>query len=406
VIELEVADLVLIAGRVLGWETTAVLERLDIEAAEAAFADVRPLMSGGHPARPAAALLRALVHRRPLPESNERVALMVMVQFLAVNGVEVDLDPGEQTRTTIAEVSAGRLDAAGLADWLAPRLRPRIVASAECGNQASPLRWLRARRRRRPGDPFHRFTDTARAVVVLAQDEARRLSHNYIGTEHILLGLAGEGEGVAAKALQLRGISLEAVRDQVEEIIGRGERTPVGPIPFTPRAKRVLLEYSLREAMQLRCSYVGTEHLLLGLLREGNGVAADVLVNLGAYHATTREQVIDLLHGYLHDHPGEPQTPLPELRDLDDQITQTRLDEEAAIGADDAEAARSLRATEKRLLSERRQRVGEWMAGADLVALVEETHRLRAEVEHLRAQLRERGFEPGDGPPSAAHGGR
>jgi len=144
---------------------------------------------------------------------------------------------------------------------------------------------------------FERFTDRARRVVVLAQEEARLLNHNYIGTEHILLGLIHEGEGVAAKALEQLGISLEAVRTQVEEIIGQGGSSPSGHIPFTPRAKKVL-ELSLREALQLGHNYIGTEHILLGLIREGEGVAAQVLVKLGAELSRVRQQVIQLLSGY------------------------------------------------------------------------------------------------------------
>jgi ATP-dependent Clp protease ATP-binding subunit ClpC len=144
---------------------------------------------------------------------------------------------------------------------------------------------------------FERFTDRARRVVVLAQEEARMLNHNYIGTEHILLGLIHEGEGVAAKGLESLGISLEAVRAQVEEIIGQGQQAPSGHIPFTPRAKKVL-ELSLREALQLGHNYIGTEHILLGLIREGEGVAAQVLVKLGADLNRVRQQVIQLLSGY------------------------------------------------------------------------------------------------------------
>jgi ATP-dependent Clp protease ATP-binding subunit ClpC len=149
---------------------------------------------------------------------------------------------------------------------------------------------------------FERFTDRARRVVVLAQEEARMLNHNYIGTEHILLGLIHEGEGVAAKALESLGISLEAVRSQVEEIIGQGQQAPSGHIPFTPRAKKVL-ELSLREALQLGHNYIGTEHILLGLIREGEGVAAQVLMKLGADLSRVRQQVIQLLSGYQGKEP-------------------------------------------------------------------------------------------------------
>src|SRR5438128_2479572 len=153
---------------------------------------------------------------------------------------------------------------------------------------------------------FERFTDRARRVVVLAQEEARMLNHNYIGTEHLLLGLIHEGEGVAAKALESMNISLEGVRQQVEEIIGQGQAAPTGHIPFTPRAKKVL-ELSLREPLQLGHNYIGTEHILLGLIREGEGVAAQVLVKLGADLSRVRQQVIQLLSGYAGGKEGATQ---------------------------------------------------------------------------------------------------
>ena len=149
---------------------------------------------------------------------------------------------------------------------------------------------------------FERYTDRARRVVVLAQEEARMLNHNYIGTEHILLGLIHEGEGVAAKALESLGISLQAVRQQVQDIIGRGQQAPSGHIAFTPRANTVL-ELASQEALQLGHNYIGTEHILLGLIREGEGVAAQILVKLGADLNRVRQQVIQLLHGY---HGKEP----------------------------------------------------------------------------------------------------
>ncbi len=153
---------------------------------------------------------------------------------------------------------------------------------------------------------FERFTDRARRVLVLAQEEARLLNHNFIGTEHILLGLIHEGEGVAAKALESLGISLEAVREKVEETIGPAGSSTTGSPPFTPRAKKVL-ELSLREALQLGHNYIGTEHMLLGLVREGEGVAVQVLVSLGADLSRVRQQVIQLLSGY--QSPGGKEAP-------------------------------------------------------------------------------------------------
>jgi ATP-dependent Clp protease ATP-binding subunit ClpC len=151
---------------------------------------------------------------------------------------------------------------------------------------------------------FERFDQQTRRVIVLAQEEARTLNHNYVGTEHILLGLIREG-GVAAQALESLGISLDAVRQQVEEIIGRGQQTPSGHISFTKRAKKAL-ELSLRESLQLGHNYIGTGHILLGLIREGNGVAAQVLVKLGADLNQVREQAIQLLQRPPASGGGQP----------------------------------------------------------------------------------------------------
>ncbi len=149
---------------------------------------------------------------------------------------------------------------------------------------------------------FERFTDRARRVVVLAQEEARMLNHNHIGTEHILLGLIHEGNGVGAKALESLGISLEAARHRIEELVGQGGSAPIGHIPFTPRAKKVL-ELSLREALELGHNYIGTEHILLGLIRVGDGVAAQVLDELGADASRLRQEVIHLLSGEVEGVP-------------------------------------------------------------------------------------------------------
>jgi hypothetical protein len=158
---------------------------------------------------------------------------------------------------------------------------------------------------------FRRFTDRSRRAIVLAQEEARILNHNYIGSEHLLLGLIQEGEGVAARALENLGVSLEGVRTQVEEIIGMGEQRPSGALPFTPRAKKVL-ELSLREALQLGNNYIGTEHLLLALIRQGEGVAPQVLVRLGADLNRTRQEVIRILAaGMPGNRPAAPTFPIP-----------------------------------------------------------------------------------------------
>ena len=272
---------------------------------------------------------------------------------------------------------------------------------------------------------FEQFTDRARRVVALAQDEARMLNHDYIGTEHILLGLIHEGDGVAAKALESLGISLDAVRQQVLEIIGRGEQAPPGHIPFTPRAKKVL-ELSLREALQLGHNYIGTEHILLGLIREGDGVAAQVLVKLGADLNRVRQQVIQLLHGYQGKEPVSAGTGRgsrlvddvlaridaldrrlaaverwvgmrPDLDDLDQEIAQVRREKEAAVDRQDFEAAVTLRDKEKQLLAARAGREKEWTeAAAGRLPLARQLGRVNTELDRLRAILREHGIEPDD----------
>ena len=276
---------------------------------------------------------------------------------------------------------------------------------------------------------LERFSDRARRVVVLAQEEARMLDHNYIGTEHILLGLIHEGDGVAARSLESLGISLDAVRQQVEEIIGRGQQAPSGHIPFTPRAKKVL-ELSLREALQLGHGYIGTEHILLGLLREGDGVAAQVLVTLGADLNRVLGQVILLLHGYQGQDVGSAGSHLreraravlpddalawfdaldlrltalerwvsmqPDLEGLDQQIARVRRETEAAAARQDSQAATTLRDKEKQLLADRADREKEWAgSAAGRRTVAKELDRLNTELERLRATLREHGIEPGD----------
>jgi ATP-dependent Clp protease ATP-binding subunit ClpC len=167
---------------------------------------------------------------------------------------------------------------------------------------------------------FERFSDRARRVIVLAQEEARMLDHNYIGTEHILLGLIREDDGVAARALESLGINLEAMRQAVEDIIGRGAQPlpETGPIPFTPRSKKVL-ELALREALQSSADYIGTEHILLGLIREGDGVAAHVLRDSGVDFNQARQQVIEMLHGHRAQDAPPPSGP-PASGDLVSQL--------------------------------------------------------------------------------------
>jgi ATP-dependent Clp protease ATP-binding subunit ClpC len=253
---------------------------------------------------------------------------------------------------------------------------------------------------------FERFTDRARRVIVLAQEEARVLDHNYIGTEHLLLGLIHEGEGVAAKALESLDVSLEAVRAEVTEIIGQGQSAPTGHIPFTPRAKKVL-ELSLREALELGHNYIGTEHILLGLIREGEGVAAQVLVKVGASLDRVRQQVIGLLSGY----PGgevvaEPtgartrlvhMTVPAELLEAEEQLAQVRREKQAAVDRGDFEQAAGLRDKERQLLTHVAAQQGAWTAGVDLAAVIQENQQLHREVERLRELLGRHGIDPDGG---------
>jgi ATP-dependent Clp protease ATP-binding subunit ClpC len=281
---------------------------------------------------------------------------------------------------------------------------------------------------------FERFTDRARRAMALAQEEAQR-HHSGVGTEHLLLGLIQEGEGVAAKALEALGISLESVSQQVQEIIGPAKPPPSGQSRFSPRARQVL-KLSLREALQLGHHYIGTEHLLLGLMREGEGVAAQVLVKLGADLSGVRQQVIQLLQGYQGQEepeagrtaprpggarPGQPGTLAgilrgvdsidsrlsameqsvgagPEVSDLDEQIAQARRDKESAASAEDYERAAQLRDRERQLLAEKSSRQAEWAAAhLDLSSLAEGLHRVGDEVRQLRELLRRRGADPQDG---------
>jgi ATP-dependent Clp protease ATP-binding subunit ClpA len=291
---------------------------------------------------------------------------------------------------------------------------------------------------------FERFTDRARRVVVVAQEEAVRLGHDYIGTEHILLGLLGTGGGVAVAVLESLGIGQAAVRQQVEEIAGRGSSQAPGHVPFTPRAKKVL-EFSLREALQLGHNYIGTEHILLGLICEGEGVAARVLVGLGADLDRARQQVSDLLRGVPGEEPGdygrplrradpsggldairdrldaitgqlaaivsklgiagEPARepgpePMPEvLRQLDRRVDEIRAAKEAAIDAQEFERAVTLRNEERELRARRDAERELWLAAAEhrrsaAAASTAELDRLREAVRNLRAQLLRHGIEP------------
>jgi ATP-dependent Clp protease ATP-binding subunit ClpA len=308
---------------------------------------------------------------------------------------------------------------------------------------------------------FERFTNQSRRVVVLAQEEARLLNHNYIGTEHLLLGMLHEGRGAAARALATMDVTLPAAREQVVAIIGRGQAQPSGHIPFTPRAKKSL-ELSLREALQLGDGYIGTGHLLLGLIHQGDSMALKVLGQLGADLKDLRARVtrelqdnpeagkdmppaererlqlrlflrndvqglldtIDDRLSAIERHLGISRPVPAALRDLDERIAQVRRDKEAAIDAQDFGQAAALRDAEKRLIEER-ARVEQDLAAAAASQEAgagteagggmgsgagdpgggesDELLRQRARVARLEALLREHGIDPDDPqePPAA-----
>ncbi len=274
---------------------------------------------------------------------------------------------------------------------------------------------------------FERFTDKARRVVVLAQDEARRLGHTYIGTEHILLGLLREDDGSAARALESLGIGLQAARDRVEAEAGRGPGQS-GHIPFTPEAKRTL-ELSLREALQLGENYIDTEHILLGLVRDASQPGARMLAELGGTPEAVRQRVLELAlpsgagqtrriiearAGRLRM-PGDPTAGygalsarlgalerwaglVPDLADLDEQIAQVRQDTEEAIDAHEFRTAEALSDAERELMAERDRRSRQRAAGP---SLAEQVARLQAEVDHLHEVLRRHGIDPGRAAPGS-----
>ena len=423
---LDLGALVVIAARVLGLDAPDVLDLMDVSAAEAALADAdapglppsrassagagsAPAGSAGtgsadaasDPAGRAAALLGALVRRRPLPRGNEQTAVLATVTFLAINGWQADLEPPEATAGLVADLAAGRRSAADLAGWLSPRISAyRNSAYLEPGLPRSPAKeapmhgWLPNLRRnpRRKGDlMFRRFSPRAREVVISAQQEARALHHGFIGTEHILLGLLRDPHGVAGRALHVLGVSAEAAREQVLDIIGEGQREQAGHIPLTPRSKKVL-ELAVEEAVHLGHLHVGTEHILLGLVREGDGVGWHVLHRLGLTVPKVRDQVLQLVS---QDRQAASHviTP-PGIRDYDTRIELARQAKDAAVDAKDLDRAAAARDSEKELQAERDRLIARWSAGVDVATLGRELDWLRDEVNRLQRLLLEHGIEP------------
>jgi ATP-dependent Clp protease ATP-binding subunit ClpC len=266
---------------------------------------------------------------------------------------------------------------------------------------ALPLgeRLKRATMRTQPRGMFQRFTDRSRRAVHLAHEEARLLRHDYVGTEHILLGLLYEGEGVAATALNSMGISWQDARARVEEIVGYGPGTVTGTIPFAPGARKAL-GLSLREAQLSGHRYLGTGHLLLGLLHDGESTAAQVLSELGADRARVREHVTDLYgeRERVNREAGRIRLAIPQdLVATAEELAEVRRQKEAAFGEGDLEAAAALRDRERRLLADKIRLERQWTAGVDTQTVMSENRLLRREIDRLRGLLRQRGIEPDDG---------
>jgi hypothetical protein len=411
VIALEVADLVLIASRTLGLDTGQVLDLVDVAAAENALAAARPDSESGNPALGAAALLHALARQRPLRRGNQQVALAAMLQFLAINGWDMDPDPPGPVAALVAGLAAGTAGTKDAAALLGPRLRPSDQRTKEAPMRTGKLRprpalSLAARTKNALLDPRRTrvhprgFTDRHKQAVDLAMEQARQLGHDYLGTEHLLLGLLAGGDGVAVQALKSMGIPLEQVRSRVEGIIGHGPGTRGARILPTPQARRVL-GLTMREALALGHNDVGTGHLLLALLREGHGIAAQVLTALGADHARVREQVLDLIASV--DEQAGPQTRLvrmaipADLAAAVEQLARVRRQRKAALDAEDLEVIAALRDREDQLRADMLRLERQWAAGVDVQAVVAENERVHRELDRMRGLLREHGIEPDDG---------
>jgi prophage maintenance system killer protein len=416
VIALEVADLVLTASRTLGLDTGQVLDLFDVAAAENALAEAQPGSESADPALRAAALLHALARQRPLRRGNQQVALAAMLQFLAINGWDMDPDPPGPVATMVAGLAAGTAGTRDAAALLAPRLRPGDQHNRrghddhpkEAPMRPRPALPLTERIKSALRDPRRTrvyprgFTDRHKQAVDLSLEEARQLGHDHLGTEHLLLGLLGAGDGVAIQVLASMGIPLEEVRSRVEGIIshGHGPGTRAARILPTPQARRVL-GLTMREALALGHNDVGTGHLLLALLREGHGIAAQVLTALGADHARVREQVLDLIASV--DEQAGPRTRLvrmaipADLADAVEQLAQVQRQRKAVLDAEDLEAAAALRDREDQLRAGKLRLEQQWAAGVDVQAVVAENQRVHRELDRMRGLLREYGIEPDDG---------
>jgi hypothetical protein len=328
-------DVLAVAARVLRCDSETAVRKTNLDAVADVLAEVR--RTAGL-AEAVAGLLAGLVRERPFDGPNRVVAVAVVLQFAALNHVDVRLEPVEELDALLDRVSAGEVEPRDVTDFIRTRLEPEH------------FKW-------RGRDMFERFSDRARRVVVLAQEEARGFNHDFIGTEHLLLGLIEEGQGAAAKVLGGMRISAPAVRDLVVEIIGRGAGHSSGEIPFTPRAKATL-EHAHKECRRHGDDLIDTEHLLLGLLRDEKGVAAQVLVKLGG----EREEIRRKVHDWM-DHRQRVESAV------------------AGFLTDESASAWSSFGRRHHLL-------------AELNAVLDENERLHEQVAHLRDLLRRHNIDP------------
>jgi hypothetical protein len=328
-------DVLAVAARVLRCDSETAVRRTNLDSVAEVLADVRRTPGL---AEAAAGLLAGLVGERPFEGPNRVIAVAAVLQFAALNHVDIRLEPVEELDHLLDRVSAGEVAAAEVAGFIRTRLEPEH------------FKW-------RGRDMFERFSDRARRVVVLAQEEARAFNHDFIGTEHLLLGLIHEGEGAAAKLLGGMGISAPAVRDLVVEIIGRGVGRSTGEIPFTPRAKAVL-EHAHQECRARGGDLIDSEHLLLGLLRDRMGVAGQILQKLGGELEEIRHKVLEWMD---HQHLVESA--------VADFITDEAASTWTTFG--------------------RRHHLI-----AELNALLDENERLHEQVAHLRDLLRRHDIDP------------
>jgi hypothetical protein len=287
---LDLYDVLAVAAGVWRVDADAAIRRTDLEAVELGLAAARMAYDEGRIAEPLvglaealAALLVRFVQDRPFEGANRMVTVAVLLQCAGQNGRDLQLEPVDQLDRLIDRIRSGLATGPEIVE----SLRARLCAAPPLGEPTAPgdIQFDFEE-----GHMFEKFTDRARRVMVLAQEEARLLQHDYIGTEHVLIAIAHEGEGIAAKVLANVNVSETTARAVVIDIVGQGDKKLNGHIPFTPRCKRVL-EYSLREALQLGNNYIDTEHLLLGIIQDGEGVATQVLVRLGADPTKLRQQI-------------------------------------------------------------------------------------------------------------------